>query len=212
MCSLVLTMIKPYLFTSISLSTSALLENHPGYTGRGECSHALKQPYTHPIQVFWLQFLKLFPFGPSLFSLQFPKILQGWINFNQVKTFHDVFPPIVSMYALEIDCLRKGAVFTCPVKPRHIVVTSEKVPENIFICSIQNRMLLLWCICSATVTNPASSLCPPSPKCTQRQGCIQVTMEELGSTSRGDREVNTTAMAEAAEEGFHHLNHKKHCS
>lgn len=114
MCFLVCTMIKPGMFTSISLPTSDLLENQPGYTGTAECSHAPKQPYTHPIQVLWLQFLKLFPFGPSLFSLQFPKFLQGRINFNQVKTFQDVFSPIVSMSALEIDCLRKGAVFTCP--------------------------------------------------------------------------------------------------
>lgn len=124
MCFLVFTVIKPRTFTSISLPISPPLENHPGYTGTAECSHAPKQPYRHPIEVFWLQFLKRFSFGPSLFSLQFPKFLQGWTNFNQVKTFHDIFSPIVSMFPLETDCLRKGAVFTCPVKPRHIVGTS----------------------------------------------------------------------------------------
>lgn len=48
-----------------------------------------------------------------------------------------------------------------------------------------------WCICSATVTNPASSLCYPNPNCMQGQGRIQATKEELGSTWRGDWEVNT---------------------
>lgn len=123
-CFLLFTMIKPGTFTSISLPTSALLENHPGYISTAECSHAPKQPYTHVIQAFWLQSPKLFSSGPSLFSCQFPKFLQGRTNFNQVKTFHDVFSPIVSMLALETHCLRKGAVFTCPIKPRHIVGTS----------------------------------------------------------------------------------------
>lgn len=59
---------------------------------------------------------------------------------------------------------------------------------------------------------PASSLCSPSPNCMQGQGHTQATMEEVGSISRGDREVNTTEMAETAEEGFHHLNQVKHCS
>lgn len=112
-----------------------------GKSSTAECSHAPKQPYTHPIQVFWLQLLKLFTFGPSLFSLQFPKFLQGWKNFNWVKTFHDVFSPIVSMFAFEIDCLRDRAVFTYP--DTLLALQPEKVPENIFICSIQNRMLLL---------------------------------------------------------------------
>lgn len=75
MCVLVFTMIKPGTFTSISVPIPAPLENHPGYISTAECSHAPKQPYTHPIQAFWLQFLKLFSFGPSLFSLQFSKFL-----------------------------------------------------------------------------------------------------------------------------------------
>lgn len=214
MCSLIFTMIKPGMFTSISLPTSALLENHAAYIGTAECSHAPKQPYAHPIQVFWLQFLKLFSFGLSLFSLQFPKFLQGRTNFNQLKTFHDVFSPIVSMFALEIDCLREGAVLTCPVKPRHIVGTSawRSSWKYFYLFHTEQNAPAKWCICSATVTNPASSPCSPSPNCMQGQGHIQATMEELGSTWRGDREVNTTEMAEAAEEGFYHLNQIKHYS
>lgn len=166
---------------------SSQLENHPGYIGTTECSHAPKQSYINPIQVFWLQFLKLFSCGPSLFSLQLPKFLQGRTNFNQVKNFHDVFSPIVSMFASERDCLRKGAVFTCPVMPGHIVGTSawKSSWKYFYLFHTEQNAPTKWCICSATVKNPASSLCYPNPNCMQGQGRIQATMEELGSTWRG---------------------------
>lgn len=115
---------------------------------------------------------------------------------------------IVSMFALERDCLRKGAVFTCPVKPRHIAGTSawKSFWKYFYLFHTEQNAPSKRCICSATVTNSASSLCSPIPNCMQGQGCMQTPMEELGSRGRGDWGVNITYMAEAAHEGLHHLN------
>lgn len=75
-----------------------------------------------------------------------------------------------------------------------------------YLFHTEQNALSKWCICSATVTNSASSLCFPIPNCMQGRGCIQTPTEELGSRGRGDWEVNTTDTAEAAQEGLRHLN------
>lgn len=85
-CSLVFTVIKPGTFTSISLPTSPLLENHPA-----QSRHSRMQPCSQTViytsnTSFWLQFLKLFSFGPSLFS-QVPQIS---IRMNKLQPSRNV--------------------------------------------------------------------------------------------------------------------------
>lgn len=86
-----------------------------------------------------------------------------------------------------------------------LALQPEKASENIFyLFHTEQNAPSKWCICSATVTNSASSLCSPIPKCLQGQGCRQNPWGHW-EAEEGDGEVNTTNTAEAAQEGLHHL-------
>lgn len=130
----------------------------------------------------WLQFLKCSFFGSKL--IQVPRISTKMVSERwPIQAFHGVFLPcptsIVPMSALERDCLRKRAVVTCPVKPRHIVGTSiwKSFWKYFYLFHTEQNAPSNWCICSATLTNFASSLCSSFSNYVQRRGPMQTLID-----------------------------------
>lgn len=142
--------IKSSTWTKISFPTVSQMKNHHGYIHTAECCYAPKQQFAHPIEALGYNLWSAFFGGGGSNLFKFLEFLQRWAAkltnsrfpwslFTMSHFFHCFHVCLKKRQPQEKSCCHSF----CKAQDTLLALQSEKVSENIFVCSMQNRMLSL---------------------------------------------------------------------